>query len=123
MVLSVLTQNMERNLINYQLFLTLFERYSKQSSNNSLTLSEDEKIRVKGFIRELKSILESRKLNFSKVFETKDKFQSGFISTEDMKIILLNELYLNQSPDLILFIRSLSPLNDGKISLNKLKSE
>jgi len=103
--------------------VTLFERYRKQYNQTNLVISEEEKIRIKGFTRLLKQTIESRKLSFSKVFESRDKFGTGFISSEELKLILLNELYMDQSPDLFLFIKNLNPLNDGKCSLNKLKFE
>jgi len=114
---------MERSNLNYTLLLSLYERYKKSYSQSSFVLSEDEKIRIKGFSRQIKQTIESRRLNFSKVFESKDRYQTGFITPDDMKQVLLNELYMDQTTDMLLFIRSLSPLNDNKISLNKLKTE
>ena len=101
----------------------LYEQYRKQYNESGFVLSEDEKIRIKSFARQVKQIIESRSLNFAKVFESKDKYQTGFITPEDLKQILLYELYMDQTPDLILFIKNLSPLNDHKISLAKLKAE
>ena len=114
---------MDRNTLNYTLMLSLYERYKKPYSHSSFVLSDDEKIRIKGFSRQLKQTIESRKMNFSKVFEGKDRYQTGFITPDDVKQVLLNELYMDQTTDMLLFIRSLSPLNDNKISLNKLKTE
>lgn len=122
-MLSILTQNMERNQINYELMCNIYERFRKRYDDNSFILSEEEKIRIKGFAREIKSLMESRKLNFNNVFQSKDRFSTGYLTSEDLKNTLLYELYMNQSPDLLLFVRSLNPMNDGKISLSKLKEE
>lgn len=121
-MLSFLTQNMERNQINYELFCNIYERFRKKY-DDSFNLSEEEKIRIKGFAREIKSLMESRKLNFNSVFQSKDRFSTGFITSEDLLNTLLYELYMNQSPDMHLFVRSLNPMKDGKISLSKLKEE
>lgn len=120
--MKILTENMERNQINYSLMQTLYDRYRKQYQSGFL-LSEEEKIRVKGFSRQVKQVIESRRIPFNKVFESRDKFRAGFLSSEDLKQILTNELYMDTCPDMILFIKSLSPLNDNKIALKQLKTE
>lgn len=122
MVLSVLTNNMERNQINYDLMLNLFEKYKRQS-NTSFYLSEEEKIRAKNFSRELSNLVQTRKLHFSDVFQSKDRYSTGYITVEDLKGVLLYDLYMDQSPDMLTFFRYMNPLNDGKIPLAKLKEE
>lgn len=121
-LLDLLSENMPSSQLDFDRFLSLYNKYKTKSGGESTSLSTNELAKIDNFGRYVRQAIEGRKLSFEKAFMSKDLFNNGYISNEELKKTFTIDLLIDHSLDMNLFIRSVSD-PDGKVWLNKLKEK
>lgn len=121
-LLDLLSENMPSSQLDFDLFISLYNKYKTKNGGEFSSLSTNELAKIENFGRYIRQVLEGRKLSFEKVFISKDLFNNGYISNEELKKTFTVDLLIDHSLDMNLFIQSVAD-PDGKVWLNKLKEK